>query len=417
MGARSPGYLPSTVFQVLYGPYPRSLLDLWFARIRREKLYLAMNSTNYISYMHTDVTASSPEELSEIEKRWVTFQPYLLSKGYQLRPRYRPGWKPSWEGTNLDPISCEDSGNAVPVRTLDATRLSDQLQVIIKMVIPSDDDREGEEELDIVQHLSSNPYSTDPRNHTVECLDSFAVPGLDRAVFYVMPLLREYNDPPFHNLYEIRNFLVQIFEGLRFLHVNDIAHCDIASANIMMNGQTLYDEPFHPFYQDFSLDRKRQIRARYLRSQRPVRYYFIDFGYAKWFRDPAQPRVVHGYRARERTPEQLRGNAYDPFKSDIYQLGALIRRDLIPEYPALRFLLPLAREMTDYNPAKRPKLEQAYKALVTQFDDCPGWAVRWPIVTRGASLRERYVAFVAGATAELFFLLEQFVALFFPRVA
>jgi serine/threonine protein kinase len=98
----------------------------------------------------------------------------------------------------------------------------------------------------------------------------------------------------------------------------------------MMNGRLLYDEPFHPFYQDFSLDRKRQIQAKYLRSQRPIRYYFIDFGYAKWFHDPNQPRSLCGSRARERTPEQLGGHSYDPFKADIYQLGAVLRRDLIP---------------------------------------------------------------------------------------
>ncbi|CAE7213346.1 unnamed protein product, partial [Rhizoctonia solani] len=263
------------------------------------------------------------------------------------------------------------------------------------MVIPSDDDREGEEELDILQHLSSEPYSANPRNHVVECLDSFPIPGVDGGVFYIMPLLRAYDDPPFHNLGEINEFLIQVFE---MLHENDIAHCDIASANIMMNGRVLYDEPFHPFHQDFSLDRKRQIQPRYLRSQRPIRYYYIDFGYAKWFRDPNQPRVVYGSRARERTPEQLSGGAYDPFKADIYQLGAILRRDLIPQYPDLYFLLPLAREMTRHDPAERPKLEQAHQVMVAHFNGLLGWRARWPILTRDAPLRRRYVAIVVGVT-------------------
>ncbi|KAH7332910.1 kinase-like domain-containing protein [Rhizoctonia solani] len=292
------------------------------------------------SFSNAGVSSFTPEELSEVEKHWVSFQPYLLSKGYQLRPRYRPGWTPSWKGTSLDPISCEDSGNALPVRTLDATRLSDSLQVMIKVVIPSDDDREGEEESDILRHLSSEPYSANPKNHAVDCLDSFAIPGVNGGVFYVMPLLRDYDNPPFYDLGEIYEFLFQVFEGLQFLHENDIAHCDIASANIMMNGRVLYDEPFHPFHQDFSLDRKRQIRPNHQRSQRPIRYYYIDFGYAKWFRDPTQPRVVYGSRARERTPEQLGGGAYDPFKADIYQLGAILRRDLIPVRTNFSVLLP-----------------------------------------------------------------------------
>ncbi|KAL5632843.1 hypothetical protein ACGC1H_005704 [Rhizoctonia solani] len=372
-----------------------------------------------VPYSHSianfGVTSLAPEELSEVEKRWVSFQPYLLSKGYQLRPRYRPGWTPSWKSTSLDPISCEDSGNTLPVRTLDATRLSDRVQVMIKIVVPSDDDREGEEELQILQHLSSEPYSAHPRNHTVECLDSFSIPGVDGGAFYIMPLLRAYDDPPFHDLGEIHAFLVQVFEGLQFLHENDIAHCDIASANIMMNGRVLYDEPFHPFYQDFSLDRKRQIQARYLRSQRPIRYYYIDFGYAKWFRDPDQPRVAYGSRARERTPEQLGGGAYDPFKADIYQLGAILRRDLIPQYSDLHFLLPLAREMTRHDPAGRPKLEQAYRVMVSHFIRLPGWRIRWPILTRDAPRRRKYMTFVMGVSAEIVFLLRRLVNLLSRR--
>ncbi|CAE6518132.1 unnamed protein product [Rhizoctonia solani] len=346
------------------------------------------------------VTSLAPEELSEVEKHWVSFQPYLLSKGYQLRPRYRSGWTPSWKGTSLDPISCEDSGNALPVRTLDAIRLSDHLQVVIKMVVPSAEDREGEEELDILRHLSSEPYSAHPRNHTIKCLDSFSIPGVNGGAFYVMPLLRAYDDPPFHDLGEIHEFLVQIFEGLQFLHDNDIAHCDIASANIMMNGRVLYDEDFHPFHQDFSLDRKRQIQPRYLRSERPIRYYYIDFGYAKWFRDPNQPRVVHGSRARERAPEQLGGGAYDPFKADIYQLGSILRRDLIPRYSDLFFLLPIARAMTRHDPVERPKLEQAYQVMVAHFIGLPGWRTRWPILTRDAPPKRKYVVFVVDGLDE-----------------
>ncbi|KAG8730552.1 hypothetical protein FRC11_006425, partial [Ceratobasidium sp. 423] len=99
---------------------------------------------------------------------------------------------------------------------------------------------------------------------------------------------------------------------------------DIASPNIMMNGRLLYDQPFHPVDQDFSIDGKCEIYPRYHRAQRPIRYFYIDFGYAKWFRNPNETRLVQGTRARERTPEQLSGQPYDPFKADIYQLGAIL---------------------------------------------------------------------------------------------
>jgi hypothetical protein len=59
------------------------------------------------------ISSSSPEKLSDVEKRWVSYQPYLLSRGYQLRPRYRPGWVPSWTHTGANPYDCEDGINSL----------------------------------------------------------------------------------------------------------------------------------------------------------------------------------------------------------------------------------------------------------------------------------------------------------------
>lgn len=97
-----------------------------------------------------------------------------------------------------------------------------------------------------------------------------------------------------------------------------------------MDARSLYDEPFHPYHQRLSLDIQRVVHPRYLRSEKGARYYFIDMGYAKWFRDPNSPRLVTGKQARERAPEQKRGQAYDPFLADIYQLGVMFRQSLIP---------------------------------------------------------------------------------------
>lgn len=32
------------------------------------------------------------------EEIWVVLNPFLLSRGYTLRPRYQPEWVPSWTG-------------------------------------------------------------------------------------------------------------------------------------------------------------------------------------------------------------------------------------------------------------------------------------------------------------------------------
>jgi hypothetical protein len=34
--------------------------------------------------------------MSKTKARWVEIQPFLLSVGYKLRPRYDPNWVPSW---------------------------------------------------------------------------------------------------------------------------------------------------------------------------------------------------------------------------------------------------------------------------------------------------------------------------------
>jgi hypothetical protein len=48
-------------------------------------------------------------ELFGDEMRWRDRYSFFLSHGLELRPRFKPGWTPSWIGTNLDPRTCEDS--------------------------------------------------------------------------------------------------------------------------------------------------------------------------------------------------------------------------------------------------------------------------------------------------------------------
>ena len=42
------------------------------------------------------------------EDAWTSRYEMLESYGYRLRPRFRPGWVPSWHGTDLNPFDCED---------------------------------------------------------------------------------------------------------------------------------------------------------------------------------------------------------------------------------------------------------------------------------------------------------------------
>lgn len=42
------------------------------------------------------------------EDLWTARYELLKRHGYSLRPRFRPGWVPSWHGTELNPFDCED---------------------------------------------------------------------------------------------------------------------------------------------------------------------------------------------------------------------------------------------------------------------------------------------------------------------
>ncbi|KAF8668004.1 kinase domain protein [Rhizoctonia solani] len=154
---------------------------------------------------------SSENKRSGAEERWVSFQPFLLSKGYRLRPRYHPDWVPSWKATGLRADYCEDSIDCMPLRVLDAIRVADESQVMIKVLVPKKG--EGENELPIVQLFSSASLKDDPANHVVPCLETFPIPGDEPGHFIVMPLLGQYDEIRFERIQEIHDLLKQLFEA------------------------------------------------------------------------------------------------------------------------------------------------------------------------------------------------------------
>ena len=48
-------------------------------------------------------------KLDPVELTWRDRQRFLQSKGYMLRPRYRPGWVPSWQNPQNFALRMEDS--------------------------------------------------------------------------------------------------------------------------------------------------------------------------------------------------------------------------------------------------------------------------------------------------------------------
>ena len=59
-------------------------------------------------YIDNRPPGRQPGDRNALETWWVERQEALEAVGYMLRPRYRPGWIPSWRGTNKFYLDAED---------------------------------------------------------------------------------------------------------------------------------------------------------------------------------------------------------------------------------------------------------------------------------------------------------------------
>ena len=92
---------------------------------------------------------------------------------------------------------------------MDATRISDGQQVMLKKVVPE----EGPHELSIIRYFSSPELGGDPRNHCVPLLELIDATDikLDKRLM-VMPFLRPFSHPRFQTFGEFVAFFTQICE-------------------------------------------------------------------------------------------------------------------------------------------------------------------------------------------------------------
>ncbi|KAJ7664368.1 kinase-like domain-containing protein, partial [Mycena polygramma] len=285
--------------------------------------------------------------LSKREQFWLDSQPFLLSRGYQLRPRYRPDWVPSWP---MDPNGTwgfyEDGIRLLCKSVIDATRIHDGRKVVLKCV-PTD-----EEEISIIRYLNSPSMRLDPRNHTIPLLDSFPMPE-SPWTFLVMPYGRRFNYPPFHCRNEFLEAMTQFLEGLQFMHDHDIAHFDIAPQNMIMDESRVIPKGSHfatprthtGFYGLFSWNNRCTVG--------PTSYFYIDFGLSLYYPNGKDAALHFGtLRTFPTIPELSETVPYNPFKVDIFQLGLTMQK-LIDAYPDLEDFSSVASSMTAANPDDR----------------------------------------------------------------
>lgn len=142
-----------------------------------------------------------------------------------------------------------------------------------------------------------------------------------------------------------------------------------------MDPTNLYPDLFHPQVPNMSYEYTGQ--ARHLtRTAAPVKYYLIDFGISRKF-DPADgpPRELPIRGGDKSAPEIDSEEPIDPFPTDVYYLGNMIRMDILDvrTYSSLddpifdvtyqvahgaEFLRPLAEDMAQDDPSKRPNMDE-----------------------------------------------------------
>ncbi|KAG6883079.1 hypothetical protein C0993_007961 [Termitomyces sp. T159_Od127] len=92
------------------------------------------------------------------------------------------------------------------------------------------------------------------------------------------------------------------------------------------------------------------------RTVKSLRYFFIDFGLSRQYSSNQGIRDVGILGQDQSYPERSATIPYDPFKTDIYQLGNVILDIVKQEYDGLEYFSKLGKAMTQRDPADRASI-------------------------------------------------------------
>ncbi|KAK0439926.1 hypothetical protein EV421DRAFT_1964290 [Armillaria borealis] len=259
----------------------------------------------------------SPETLLHGETFWHKHVTWLKECGYELRPRFQPGWVPSWTVMKKEPYECEDSSSGMRSYAFMDVKDTSTGQIVAMKIIMQEN---NPNELAIATFLTSEEKSSDRHNHCVPILRILPVPNEEGHAIIVMPYLRPWDSSLFTT-----TMLLIIVRGIEIL-----------------------------LYRFRSFDPQTRRTAGY--------HTCIRGG------DKSVPEfLADNPDWTKRTPK------HDPFAVDIYYLGnafrAFLPRGVGVDYKlseeALRRMKgfesmePLITAMTELDPAKRVKIDEA----------------------------------------------------------
>ncbi|EJD51739.1 hypothetical protein AURDEDRAFT_159478 [Auricularia subglabra TFB-10046 SS5] len=260
---------------------------------------------------------------------------------------------------------------------IDAQRESDGKVVGIKWVRHAGHARD---EVNIMRFLSSYALRDDPQNHCNPLLDVLPHPTKPNDIFLVTPWLAGFVHVPIITVNEVVDMVVQLTEGLVFMHKHNVAHRDCTGSNIMQDVEACFPgQRTHPVKETYSTDLQTMLTPV---PNAPRRYYFIDFGVSS-HHEGAGPHLVTGLICRDRTAPELSPTVpYDPFKLDIYLLGHHFLEYFVDVYSNMEFLRPVLTAMVRPNPLERPTAQQALDMLLPIARQPFAFERRWRIKRR-----------------------------------
>ncbi|KZV74539.1 hypothetical protein PENSPDRAFT_647967 [Peniophora sp. CONT] len=337
----------------------------------------------------------NPHALNGSEMRLRHYQPWLkLRAGYDLRPRYHHNWQPPKYGSQWG----EDCVERMRGWCFDAIRISDGRQVFCKSI--TNEDRVLRH-LEIIRFLSSEALRRDPRNHTVPILDEFTLPNSGGELVLVMPFMRRWRSPNFDTVGEAVEFFRQIFEGIQFMHEHNVSYgypwtldpskfiehsrsdrsCRLKVRRIMYDATPLFPDGFHPLDKDRTVAWDGKAKH-YTRTQRPVRYYFVNFVDSARYKDKiyATEVIRMDGGSDQVTPEYVPNTTlHNPFTADVYHLGCFIRDEFIKGYTGFGFMKKLVADMLKYDPAERLTMDDVVVRFQELIASLPSGTLRRPV--------------------------------------
>jgi len=196
------------------------------------------------------------------------------------------------------------------------------------------------------------------------------------VVFIVMPLLREFYDPPFDTVREGVDFMRQTLTGITFMHKSGVAHLECTAHNIMMDASQMYPNCFHPTRKSRNFDGISTAKCISRTKAKSVKYFFTDFEKSRVITSEGDRRMRRRQGARNLPPEIERGELYDPFPVDMYYLGNTNREHLLEKYTNMEFLRPLVVSLIQDDPKARPSAPEALAQFENIISSCKGCSLR-----------------------------------------